>query len=57
MEPQRYWEAALRHTLAAWMDYRKRDRESGLMHIEHIACNLAFLLQFLEEEEHVDSDK
>lgn len=50
VEPQRYWEAFLRHTLAAWWNYRKRDPESGLMHIEHCACNLAFLLQFIEEE-------
>lgn len=49
VEPQRYWEAVLRHVVAAWDDYRKTDSESGLMHIEHAVCNLGFLLQFIEE--------
>ena len=44
VEPQRYWEAALRHMLAAWKDYRAVDPESGLPHIWHIACNLAFII-------------
>ena len=44
VEPQRYWEAALRHMLAAWKDYRAVDPESGLPHIWHIACNLAFMI-------------
>lgn len=49
VEAQRYWEAVLRHVRAAWTDYKSRDEESQLMHIEHVACNLAFLLQFIEE--------
>ena len=44
VETQRYWEAVLRHTLAAWKDYRAVDPESGLPHIWHIACNLAFII-------------
>lgn len=44
VETQRYWEAALRHMLAAWKDYRAVDPESGLPHIWHIACNLAFII-------------
>lgn len=49
---QRYWEAVLRHTLAAWNDFRAKDPESGLMHIEHIACNLAFIIEIIKGEEH-----
>ena len=49
VEPDRYWEATLRHILAAWNDYGAKDEESGLLHIEHAACNLAFLLEMMEE--------
>ena len=48
---QRYWEAVLRHTLAAWWNFRAKDQESGLMHIEHIACNLAFIIEIIKGEE------
>lgn len=51
VEPQRYWEAALRHMVAAWKDYRAVDPESGLPHIWHIACNLAFIIELEKEEE------
>lgn len=51
VSPDRYWQAYLRHTIAAWWDFRKKDKESGLRHIDHCACNLAFIMQFLEEEE------
>lgn len=50
VEPQRYWEAFLRHTLAAWDDYTSVDPESGLMHIEHAATNLAFLLALIQRD-------
>ena len=50
VEPQRYWEAFLRHTLAAWEDYTSVDPESGLMHIEHAATNLAFLLALIQRD-------
>ena len=50
VEPQRYWEACLRHARAAWNDYTAKDPESGLLHIEHCACNIAFLLQFISED-------
>ena len=50
VEPySRYWEATLRHVLAAWDDFMKRDEESGLLHLAHIATNAAFLLQLIEE--------
>lgn len=49
VEPQRYWDAALRHALAAWNDWGALDPESGLPHIWHMACNLGFLIQLAEE--------
>lgn len=51
VEPQRYWEAVLRHTMAAWKDYKAVDPESGLPHIWHIACNLAFIMEMEEKNE------
>lgn len=47
VEPQRYWEATLRHAIAAWDDYTKKDPESGILHISHMCCNLAFLLYYI----------
>lgn len=44
VEPERYHEALLRHVLRAWNDPYAVDPESGLLHLEHIACNVAFLL-------------
>lgn len=46
----RYHEAILRHTLAIWQDPYAIDQESGLLHLEHIATNIAFLLQMKKEE-------
>lgn len=51
VEIERYWCACLRHILAAWNDFRSIDEESGLKHISHASCNLAFILQKLKEEE------
>lgn len=44
VEPERYQDALLRHILRAWVDPYAVDPESGLIHIEHAACNIAFLL-------------
>lgn len=43
VEALRYWDALLRHALAAWEDWQLLDPESGLPHLWHIACNAAFL--------------
>ncbi|HJC20396.1 MAG TPA: hypothetical protein H9707_01360 [Candidatus Butyricicoccus avicola] len=48
--PQRYWDALLRHVLAAWDNWKAVDPESGMPHLWHIACNAAFLMQYMEEE-------
>lgn len=49
VEPERYHEALLRHVLACWQDPLAVDPESGLLHLEHAATNIAFLLQLWEE--------
>ena len=54
VEADRYWQATLRHIVAAWNDWKKRDQESGELHISHACCNLAFLLQMIEEESNND---
>ena len=39
-----YWDAILRHVYAA-MDGEQLDKESGLPHLAHAACNVMFLLE------------
>lgn len=51
VEMERYHEALLRHTLAVWDDIYARDVESGLFHLSHIACNVAFMLEMMKEME------
>lgn len=41
----RYY-AALRRHLAAWRAGEKTDKESGLPHLAHAACNVMFLSHF-----------
>lgn len=43
VEPQRYRDAAYRHFLHYLADHRSVDPESGLPHLWHWACNVAFL--------------
>lgn len=50
VEASRYWDALLRHVLAAWDNWRAVDHESGLPHLHHIICNAGFLAQYMEEE-------
>lgn len=51
VEASRYWDALLRHVLAAWDDWQAVDPESGLPHLHHIICNAGFLAQYMEEEQ------
>lgn len=44
VEPQRYRDAAYRHWLA-YLSGEKEDQESGLPHLWHLACNIAFLIE------------
>ena len=45
VEPQRYRDALFRHLLAYLDDLASLDAESGLPHLWHIACNVAFLCE------------
>lgn len=55
VEPERYRDAAFRHFLAYLDDPKGVDDESGLPHLWHLACNIAFLCE-TEEFDH-DLDK
>lgn len=45
VEPERYRDAAFRHLLAYISDPYGVDEESGLPHLWHLACNVAFLCE------------
>ena len=45
VEPERYRDALMRHLCAYLRDHHACDEESGLPHLEHVACNVAFLLE------------
>jgi hypothetical protein len=51
VEPQRYRDALYRHFLA-YLSGEKCDKESGLPHLWHMACNVAFLVDMDKENEH-----
>lgn len=50
VEPQRYRDALYRHWLTYLQDPNGMDEESGLPHLWHAACNIAFLIEM--EENH-----
>lgn len=45
VEVQRYRDAAFRHFLAYLKDPNGVDEESGIPHLKHLACNIAFLCE------------
>ena len=45
VEIQRYRDAAYRHFLAYIEDPSGKDKESGIEHYKHLACNLAFICE------------
>lgn len=51
VEPQRYRDAAFRHFLSYLDNPNGTDDESGLPHLSHLACNIAFLCE-MEAEKH-----
>lgn len=51
VDPDRYVDALLRHTLRFVQDRRAVDKESGLTHLKHMACNVAFLCELLKDEQ------
>lgn len=49
VEPKRYRDALYRHWLA-YLDGEELDPESGLPHLWHVACNIAFLIELDAQE-------
>lgn len=49
VEESRYRDAAFRHFLAYLDDPDGVDEESGIAHLKHLACNIAFLCEFYEK--------
>lgn len=54
VEPERYRDAAFRHFLAYLDDHAGMDPESGLPHLWHLACNIAFLIELEKDNEHIN---
>lgn len=52
VEPQRYRDAAFRHFMKYLDDPAGVDEESGLPHLWHLACNIAFLCELEQGKEH-----
>ena len=50
VEIQRYRDASFRHFLAYLNDPQGVDEESGLTHLSHLACNIAFLCELEKAE-------
>ena len=57
VEPERYRDAAFRHLLAYINDPSGVDEESGLPHLWHLACNVAFLCEIEDEPYPVKKSK
>ncbi len=51
VEPWRYRDAMMRHMCAYLDDPKSVDEESGLPHLWHLACNVAFLCEMEDFEE------
>ena len=54
VEIERYRDAAFRHFLAYLDNPKGKDKESGLYHLWHLACNIAFLIELENYDEHND---
>lgn len=52
VEIERYKSAAYRHFLAYLEDPNSVDSESGLPHLWHLACNIAFLIELEGAKKH-----
>jgi hypothetical protein len=59
VEANRYVAALLRHLVAYMEDPMSTDKDSGLLHIEHVLCNAAFLNEFCQRsisDKHSDTE-
>ena len=54
VDKQRYRDAAFRHWMAYLDDPQGVDAESGLPHLWHLACNIAFLCEMEKQTEEED---
>lgn len=50
VEIERYQDAAFRHWLSYLDNSEDKDEESGLPHLWHLACNIAFLCELEKEK-------
>lgn len=57
VEIDRYIDAMLRHALKAVEDVHSLDEESGMPHIWHCACNIAFIIELMDAEEDYSMSK
>lgn len=57
VEPQRYRDALFRHLLAYIDNPHSVDKESGIPHLKHIACNVAFLCEMAKNEVKMPSEE
>lgn len=57
VEIERYKDAAYRHLLAYIADPTGVDEESGLPHLSHLACNIAFLCDLEKDNKPVEIRK
>ena len=51
VEPDRYRDALMRHWCEYLKDPMSQDAESGLLHIDHVACNVNFLVEVAHAED------
>ena len=51
VEPSRYVAALMRHLCKYLENPKGADKESGYPHLWHMACNIAFLIEFAKEDE------
>lgn len=56
VEIERYRDASFRHFMAYLDNPNGVDAESGLPHLSHLACNIAFLCE-LEARKHKETEK
>lgn len=51
VEPERYRAALMRHLCKYLRNPQAKDEESGLPHLWHVACNIAFLCELEGERD------
>jgi hypothetical protein len=57
VDPKRYRAALMRHICKWLKDPHGKDEDSGLPHLWHVACNVAFLLELDTESEVIPNDR